>query len=58
MMIIIYLLLLQVELEATKEAYEQEINSITSFFEKEIFKLKNELERERNRRLNLLNICM
>ncbi|XP_063673866.1 protein FAM184A-like isoform X3 [Bolinopsis microptera] len=41
----------EVELEATKEAYEQEINSITSFFEKEIMRLKSDLDKEKWKRL-------
>ncbi|KAL5257543.1 hypothetical protein ACHWQZ_G012466 [Mnemiopsis leidyi] len=41
----------EVELEATKEAYEQEINSVSNFFEKEIMRLKSELEKEKWKRL-------
>lgn len=42
--------LYQVELEATKEAYEQEIDNISAEFEKQIALLKKEIDSEKSGR--------
>ena len=44
----------QVELEATKEAYEREIDGVTAHFEREISRLKTDLEMEKWRHAEAL----